>query len=88
MASKIVAPKLVSFTTPAPEPQPEPEPEQLVFGWTKWKCPGKNYDWPSVGHGISMQPISVMGERGVFDWPGWVTWPFLFVVGERWNLPT
>lgn len=80
-ASKIVAPKLVSFTTPVPEPKSE----QAIFGWIKWKCPGKNSDWLSFGHGISTQPISVMREWEVFDCPGWVTWPFLFVVGDKWS---
>lgn len=77
VAGEIVAPKLISFTTP--------EQSKRCFGWIKWECPRENSDWPSFGHGVI--PASVAGEWEVFDWPGWVTWPFLFEVGERWSQP-
>lgn len=68
------------------QPEPEPEPEQAGFGWIKWRSLRKNSEWPSFGRGISTEPISVMGKWGVFDGPGWVTWPLLVVAGERWSL--
>lgn len=31
---------------------------------------------------LPVEPISVMGEWGVFDWLGWTTWPFLLWLGR------
>ena len=47
--------KFISFTTPEPE-------QGSVFGWLKWKCPGKNSDWPKFEHGVISESISMTGD--------------------------
>lgn len=53
-----------------------------MFGWIKWECPGKNSDWPSFGHKLIPEPISVAG-----DWGGLIGQAGSHGAGERWSQP-